>query len=111
MEWKQVAIDSLEQISEMLEKALHGLTTDELNQQPKPDCNSIGWLAWHLTRAQDRKVSGLIGEEQLWTKDGWYTKFNRRRNADDWGFGHTATDLASFRSPDAQTLLGYNRAV
>ena len=111
MEWKQVAIDSLEQISEILEKALHGLTLDELNQQPKPDCNSIGWLAWHLTRAQDRMVSGLMGEEQLWTKNGWCKKFNRAANPDDWGFGHTCADLEAFKSPDAQTLLAYNRAV
>lgn len=111
MEWKRVAVDTLGQISETLEKALQGLTTDDLNRQPKPECNSIGWLTWHLTRSQDRMVSGLMGEEQLWTKDSWCTKFNRFPNPDDWGFGHTSNDLAAFKSPDSQTLLAYNRAV
>lgn len=111
MEWKRVAIDALGQISEILEKALQGLTQDDLNQQPKPDCNSIGWLTWHLTRAQDRMVSGLMGVEQLWIKGNWYTKFNRPLDSEDWGFGHTSKDLASFKSPDSQTLLAYNRAV
>jgi hypothetical protein len=111
MEWKQLTIDALEQMSEILEKALQGLTRDELNQQPKPDCNSIGWLTWHLTRAQDRMVAGLMGTEQLWIKDSWHAKFNRPPDPQDWGFGHTLKDLTGFKSPDSQTLLAYHRAV
>ncbi|MFC1962729.1 DinB family protein [Chloroflexota bacterium] len=111
MEWKQLTIDALEQISGILEKALEGLTHDDLNQQPKPDCNSIGWLTWHLTRAQDRSLAELMGAEQLWIKDNWYTKFNRPPDPEDWGFGHSPEDLAAFKSPDSQTLLAYHRVV
>ena len=111
MEWKRVAIDSLEYLTETVERSLEGLTIDDLNRQPKPDCNSMGWLAWHLSRAQDRMVSALMGSKQVWVEDMWYTKFNRPGGAEDWGFGHAAKDLAEFKSPDAQTLLGYNKAV
>ena len=111
MEWKQVAIDALQEISGILEKTLQGLTRDELNQQPKPDCNSIGWLTWHLTRAQDRMIAGLMGAEQLWIKEDWHTKFDRPPDPGDWGFGHKPADLAAFKSPDSETLLAYNRAV
>ncbi len=111
MEWKQLTIDALEQISVILERALEGLTHDDLNQQPKPDCNSIGWLTWHLTRAQDRSVAGMMDAEQLWIKDNWHTKFNRPADPEDWGFGHSPEDLAAFKSPDSQTLMAYNRAV
>ena len=95
----------------VLEYTLDGLSEEDLNWQPKPDSNSIGWLAWHLTRWQDVMVSGLSGMEQVWTKDGWYKKFGRKADDKDHGMGHKAEDLAGFKSPDAATLLGYQRAV
>ena len=111
MEWRQFIVDIYERISQVLETALEGLTQDDLNQQPNPDSNSIGWLAWHLTRAQDRAIGDLIGEGQLWIKDGWYSRFNRSPDPQDVGFGHSLEDVAAFRSPDIQTLLAYHHAV
>jgi hypothetical protein len=89
-----------------LERTLDGLPEEDLAWQPNPDCNSIGWLVWHLTRAQDSVVSNILGEEQLWIKDGWHTKFGRPPEATDSGVGHTPQDLAAFKSPDSETLLG-----
>jgi len=65
MAWQQLIMDIFTRISEELERVLDGLTVDDLNQQPRPDCNSIGWLAWHLTRSQDRNMSEIAGEEQV----------------------------------------------
>ena len=81
MTWRQLLINIFIRISEVLDISLRGLTTDELNVQPRPDCNSIGWLAWHLTRVQDRAISWLIGKEQLWTKEAWHAKFDRSADA------------------------------
>jgi len=111
VEWHDMITDGYGRIMEILERALNGLTQEDLNWQPKPDCNSIGWLAWHLTRVQDDHISDLMGEEQLWIKDGWHEKFGRPAEKKDIGFGHTPEDVAAFRSPDAETLLGYHRAV
>ncbi len=111
MKWQQLITDIYVRMSQELERALDGLTMDDLNQQPCPDCNSIGWLAWHLTRGQDRAIGDLTGEEQLWVKDKWYIKFNRAPNPADTGFGHSSEDAAAFRSPDSKTLLEYNRAM
>ena len=111
MEWQQLIVDIFERISQALGRALEGLTLDDLNQQLRPDCNSIGWLTWHLTRAQDRAISDLMEEEQLWIKDEWYVKFNRSADPQDFGLGHTSEDLAAFNSPDMMTLLGYHQAV
>lgn len=111
MEWRQFIVDIYERISQVLETALEGLTQDDLDQQPNPDSNSIGWLAWHLTRAQDRAIGDLIGEGQLWIKDGWSSRFNRSPDPQDVGFGHSLEDVAAFRSPDVQTLLAYHHAV
>ncbi len=111
MEWQQLIIDIYVRISQVLDRALEGLTQDDLNQQPNPDSNSMGWLAWHLTRVQDRAIADLAGEEQLWIKDEWHSRFIRPADPQDVGVGHSSEDLAAFRSPDAQTLLAYHHAV
>ena len=111
MEWQQLTADCYIRIAQVLEKALEGLTIDDLNLQVRPDCNSIGWLTWHLTRARDRAISDLMGEEQLWIKDKWHAKFNRSPDVLDTGYGHSSEDVAGFISPDVQTLLEYYRAV
>ncbi len=111
MEWQQLIMDIFVRISQDLERILDGLTVDDLNQRPRPDCNSIGWLAWHLTRSHDRNISELAAEEQLWIKDKWYAKFDRAPDPSDTGFGHSSDDIAAFRSPDSKTLLEYHHDV
>ena len=111
MEWHELLTDGYERISQVLSRALTGLSTDNLKQQPHPDCNSIGWLAWHLTRVQDHHIADLMGEEQLWISDGWHAKFNRAADPKDVGFGHSSQDVAAFESPDVPTLMGYHQAV
>jgi len=111
MEWQQLIMNIFVRISQELERVLDGLTVDDLNQQPRPDCNSIGWLTWHLTRSHDRNISELAGEKQLWIKDNWHARFNRAPDPTDTGFGHSSEDIAVFRSPDSKTLLEYHHAV
>jgi len=111
MEWQQLIIDRFKGSTETLDKALANLSPDDLNKMPGPDSNSIGWVAWHLSRIQDRAISRMSGQEQVWIRQGWYKKFNRSANPEDTGFKHTPQDLASFKSPDVATLLAYNHAV
>ena len=111
MEWNDLLADGYNRIVEVLERALKGLTQDDLSWQPRPDCNSMGWLSWHLTRQQDAQIASLMAEEQLWIKDGWHAKFNLPADPKDIGFGHTPEQVAAFKSPDVDTLLSYNRAV
>lgn len=111
MDWKEILINGYEDVLGALESTLNGLTGEDLNWQPHPDCNSIGWLAWHLTRVEDSQIAYLMDEEQLWTKEGWHSRFNRPADPEDIGFGHTSEQVADFKSPDIQTFLGYNKAV
>jgi len=111
MEWQELLLDGYGRIVEALEEALGGLTPDDLNQQPHPDCNSMGWLAWHLTRVQDDHIADLAGEKQLWLSEGWHSRFNRASDPKDIGFGHTSEAVAAFKSPDVDTILGYHHAV
>jgi hypothetical protein len=111
MGWQNLIIDIYERTYKVLESVLEGLTTDDLNKQPDPDCNSIGWMTWHLTRGRDRAISDLLGEPQLWIKDGWHGKFNRPADPGDTGFGHSSEDVVAFKSPDSATFLAYHKAV
>ena len=111
MEWNDLLTDGYGRIIEVLERVLKGLSQDDLKWQPSPDCNSIGWLAWHLTRQQDAQIASLMGEEQLWIKDTWHAKFDRPADLRDIGFGNTPEQVTAFKSPDIDTLLSYNRAV
>ncbi len=90
---------------------MEGLSTEDLNWQPKPDSNSIGWLAWHLTRWQDVQIASFLKKEQVWIKDDWYRIFGRTADAKDHGMGHKPDDLAKFKSPDTATQLSYHQAV
>jgi hypothetical protein len=111
MKWQQVLIDSFERVAKGLEEALAGLSQSNLDEQPHSDCNSMGWLTWHLTRGQDAAIAWVTGQQQLWVKDGWNARFNRDPNPADTGFRHKPEDVAAFKSPDVETLLGYHRAV
>ena len=111
MEWHDLLVDGYGRILESMKNVLTGLTQDDLNWQPRNDCNSIGWLTWHLTRQQDAQIASLMGEEQLWINDGWHSKFHRDPDPKDTGFGHTPDQVSAFKSPDAQILLDYQSAV
>ena len=101
MKWQQLIMDLFRRISQELETVLQGLTVDDLNQKPAPDCNSIGWLAWHLTRSHDRNITELAAEEQVWIRNNWYAKFNRSPDPTETGFGHSSENAAAFISPDS----------
>ena len=107
MEWQELITKGYGKILQVLEKALNGLTPDDLNQQPQPDCNSMGWLTWHLARVQDHHIAGIMGTEQLWLSNGWHARFNRPPDPEDTGMGHSPEDIAAFKSPDVETLLEY----
>jgi uncharacterized damage-inducible protein DinB len=111
MKWQLLIADQFNEIEQELALVLDGLTVDNLNRQPARDANSIGWLAWHLTRSLDRNMSELIGEKQLWISEKWYSRFNRESNPGETGYGHNTEQTRSFLSPDSAVLMEYHRAV
>lgn len=111
MKYEQFILDVYARLRKELELVLKDLTIEELNYQPKPQSNSIGWLIWHSIRSQDRMNADLFGEEQLWISAKWHEKFNRKPDPKDTGMGHTSTQVAEFRAPDVQTCQEYFQAV
>ena len=110
MTWRDLIVDGYDRLPELMRETLAGLGVADLNRQPHPDCNSIGWTAWHLTRVQDSQIADLMGAEQLWTKDGWHRRFRRPADPDDTGYGHTPDEVRAFQSPGVATQLDYLRA-
>ena len=113
MEWRELIVDAYERLPELAEEALAGIRQADLDWQPWPGLNPLGWTVWHLTRVQDGQIADLMQapEEDLWTRDGWHAKFNRPPDHDDSGYGHTAAQVKAFRSPSAKVQLDYLRAV
>jgi hypothetical protein len=111
MELYDLYADGYGRILSSLERQLPGLSGADLHWQPTPASNSIAWLAWHISRVPDYHVSDLIGETQIYIRDGWHTRFGRPAGPRDIGTGHTPEQVAAFRAPDVETLLDYHRAV
>jgi uncharacterized damage-inducible protein DinB len=101
----------LEQHASSLAQSLDGLTPQELAWRPNPKCMSIGFLVWHMSRAEDFLIQSLIkGEPQLWEM-GWAERFNRApADPMDNGFGFTAEQVAAFQPPAMSELQAYAEA-
>jgi hypothetical protein len=111
VEWPELIVDGYDRLPELMEEVLAGVRTDDLDWPPRPGCNPLGWTVWHLTRVQDSQIADLMGEADLWTRDGWHEKFGRPPDHEDSGYGHTPAQVRAFRSPSAKVQLDYLRAV
>jgi hypothetical protein len=109
--WQPLVADQIRRVQRDLESTLDGIDPALLDRSPGPAANTIGWLAWHLTRSHDRNVSELRGAPQLWIASGWHERFGRGPDPGETGFGHSADELAAFRSPPAAVLVAYHAAV
>ena len=110
MEWQELIVDGFDRLPELAEEALAGVRAADLDWPPRPGTNPLGWTVWHLTRVEDAQIADLMGEADLWTRDGWHAKFNRPPDHEDSGYGHTAAQVGAFRSPSAKVQLDYLRA-
>ena len=99
-------------LEEFILPALDDLSDADLMQRPNDQCNPIGWLFWHQTRAEDRIVSMISDVPEVWFEHHWYEKFGLP--ADDGaygdGIGHTLEQVAAFTSTK-ETLKAYATAV
>jgi uncharacterized damage-inducible protein DinB len=111
MHIRDVLQDAFGRIDEEMRRTLDGLSAEQLVIRPSEQANSIGWLAWHLTRVQDDHMSDLAGREQAWIADGWHARFGRPANAQDTGFGATPSDVAALQPSSADVLVEYFAAV
>lgn len=102
----QLLVDEFERIRDAVYPAVNGLSGDELAFRPSGSSNSIAWLAWHLTRVEDRTVSALSGGEQVWTGSGWFERFGLALDPADTGYGHDPETVGRVTA-SAASLLDY----
>ncbi|MBG0560316.1 mycothiol transferase [Actinoplanes aureus] len=111
MDAKGVLEDAFGRLPELVETAVDGLTPEQLRWAPKRGANSIGWLVWHLTRVQDSHIAELLDTEQVYLTGEWASRFGRKPDPSDTGYGHSADQVAAVAPESAQVLLDYYRAV
>lgn len=108
MEAKELVTGILSGITRPLNIAMEGITEEQLTYRPHEHSNSIGWLVWHLTRVQDRIVSGLQAKPQSWVSEGWHEKFGRPADEGDAGMGHGADQVAGLKASPQLLMDHYN---
>ena len=117
MNSREVLLTAYDTIESTLRAALDGLDPDLLDVRldasaPHPRANTIGWLAWHLTRVQDDHVADVAGSEQVWTAAGWQQRFDLPlQDPMAIGYGFSAEQVAAVRVPSTDLLLDYHAAV
>ena len=98
----------LDQHFEAMIRSVNGLSEDEMQWAPTPECSSIGFLVWHYGRTLDRWIhSRLQGVPQLW-EQGWAARLGQNMiEPNDTGYGYRREELAAFLHPDRAVLLDY----
>lgn len=89
-----VLIDGLTRVCENVHAVLDGITTEQLTYRPSPDANTIAWLIWHLTRAQDAQIAGVADTDEVWTASGFHDRFNLPFPASASGYGQSPDEVA-----------------
>lgn len=107
----EILRDAYTRIHQDFAELIGELDPQTLLWRPDSGANSIGWLAWHLTRVQDDHLAGVGGVQQAWTDDGFAHRFALPYARESIGYGHTSAQVGDFSVTDRELLLGYHDAV
>ncbi len=106
MNTAELLVDGFDRVREVTLAVVEGLTVEQLSHRVQSDSNSIGWLAWHLTRVQDDHVADAAGLSQVWTSKGWAGRFGLPFDEGATGYSQSPDEVAAVRV-DAELLRGY----
>ncbi|MGL6233953.1 MAG: mycothiol transferase [Segniliparus sp.] len=98
---KTLLQDAYHRIREHVRSVTEGLRDEVLLWRPTPASNSIGWLLWHAARVQDDHVAQIAGVEQVWTREGFYGRFELPYPPAAHGYGQTSEEVGQFRGAAA----------
>ena len=108
METTELILRSLEQSQRYLTRALDGLAQEEAAWSPTPECNSIAFILWHMTRVEDFFVNRVIQrEKELYETEGWQEKLGTPVKA----YQYTVEELQAWPSPNLEVLREYANSV
>ena len=110
MDAKQIIIASLNQSKRYLDRALEGLTQEDIAWRPTDECNSIAFILWHTAQVEDFFVNRVLQRKgRLYDEEGWAEKLGTP--ADETGYGYTAEQVCAWPVPELQVLHAYADAV
>ena len=102
----------LNRAQEVLDKAVEGLTRDEVACRVGPEANPIGFILWHMSRVEDRLINHTIRQgAQVWEEGAWHSRLGFSEDLKTTGFNFTKEQVAAFPVLELTALLSYQRAV
>jgi hypothetical protein len=107
MDVAALLLEAYGRVPSLVDRAVDGLSVEQLTTAPAPDANPIAWLVWHLTRVQDHHVAELLDVEQIWLDGAWAARFGLEPDPSNTGYGHTAEQVAAVRPRDSAVLVEY----
>ena len=67
---------TLNQVHQRLTATCRGLTYEQVSWRPEPHANNIGFILWHIARAEDRTVGAVLSRRgELWVSRHWHLQF------------------------------------
>ena len=105
------AIDSgINECFYKLNRALDGLSDDELRWQPTLHANSIDWMVWHMARVEDNLVNVVLqNHDPIWERDGWGERLAMPYAGA--GAGMTMEDIRAMGQIDVPKVMENYRSV
>jgi len=93
------------------ERAFAGLTDEQMRVRPREDLNSLAWLMFHISRAEDIFVNTILGARtQLFDDESWAKRLAITRR--DFGIGMTSAEVTELtRQVELGALREYRDAV
>jgi hypothetical protein len=93
------------------ERAFTGLTDEQMRVRPREDLNSLAWLMFHISRAEDIFVNTILGARtQLFDDESWANRLAIARR--DFGIGMTSAEVTELtRQIELGALREYRDAV
>ncbi len=110
MELKELVSATFDRIWAATDRALDGLTDQEIAVRPNEHSNSIGWIAWHMARVEDRWLSWANGKSSQQWMTGWAKRLGMPEDPNYAGGGMTPEQVAQFKTPTVQQLKDYAAA-
>ena len=92
------------------ERTFGGITEDQMRVRPREDLNSLAWLMWHISRAEDIMLNAVLnGRDQVFD-DAWMRRLEIDRK--DFGIGMTSAEVSDLtKKIDVVALREYRDAV
>ncbi|MBM3925090.1 MAG: DinB family protein [SAR202 cluster bacterium] len=110
MDLNSMVVLTFEELDRDLRNAMEGLTKKELEWRPSDETNSIGFIFWHMNRAEDLWVNEFARKApHVFVRDGWSKKWGIP--GDQTGARYGKAELSAFVLPPMKEVWSYKEAV